>query len=223
MFRQDKKRDERKTRGGGCNEYSSANLDSFLYNLDFKGMHEHNKTDIKKGGKQSKLLKRGGQCDIYGEVNGKTMLLNNAITQYNTRNGFNPHDSKDTGVMYGFAKTGETSTKGGADKRRVMRKGGTGLDGILSNPLLNSLAQGAGVPENLMPSSQSSTGGNGRDCRQTIKKDLRGGTAIVELAPFISSLVLLGLRVANDPVAQRDLTNQLTRMVSLSSRRSAKN
>jgi hypothetical protein len=171
MFRrQDKKRDERKTRRGG--DYSSV-------------------------------------TDSY-------MLLDNAITQFDPRNSVNKLDSTNTGVMNGIVST---TSKGGAQKRRVMRKGGTGLDGIFGqlSSSMPTMKQADEIKAKL------STGGNGQDCRRTVKKDLRGGTAIVELAPFISSLVLLGLRVANDPVAQRDLTNQLTRMVSLSSRRSAKN
>lgn len=50
---------------------------------------------------------------------------------------------------------------------------------------------------------------NGVSCNKAQKK---GGTG-VELAPFISSLVLLGLRVGNDKMLQTGVTKQLSDMV----------
>jgi len=56
---------------------------------------------------------------------------------------------------------------------------------------------------------------NNKNCK-------KGGTAIIELAPFISSLVLLGLRVGSDKDMSETIKKQLTSFMSSDEKKSIK-
>jgi hypothetical protein len=58
-------------------------------------------------------------------------------------------------------------------------------------------------------------------CSKGLKKT-RGGTTGIELAPFISSLIMLGLRAANDKTLQSGITKKLGSMVSESKKSKSK-
>jgi len=60
-----------------------------------------------------------------------------------------------------------------------------------------------------------------RRCNKKKDDQKKGGTTGVELAPFISSLVILGLRAANDKALQSGITKKLGSLVS-SSKKSKK-
>lgn len=60
-----------------------------------------------------------------------------------------------------------------------------------------------------------------RRCNKNKDERKKGGTTGVELAPFISSLVILGLRAANDKALQSGITKKLGSLVS-SSKKSKK-
>lgn len=86
-------------------------------------------------------------------------------------------------------------------------------------PPAESLGLGSafsGVMKNLTGGKKSKKtnrkGGCGFGSTNCNKAQKKGGTG-VELAPFISSLVLLGLRVGNDKMLQSGVTKQLSDMV----------
>lgn len=86
-------------------------------------------------------------------------------------------------------------------------------------PPAESLGLGSafsGVMKNLTGGKKSKkskrNGGCGFGSTNCNKAQKKGGTG-VELAPFISSLVLLGLRVGNDKMLQSGVTKQLSDMV----------
>lgn len=129
--------------------------------------------------------------------------------------------------------------KGGADLLKKL-KGGEGDDpaataATAANPMsmlgfgsamkgftdnLTSLTNiKGGNPEN-SKDLKGGVGDNSR-CSKGLKKT-RGGTTGIELAPFISSLIMLGLRAANDKTLQSGITKKLGSMVSESKKSKSK-
>jgi hypothetical protein len=55
----------------------------------------------------------------------------------------------------------------------------------------------------------------------TATNDIKGGTGL-ELAPFLTSLVLFGLRIGNDPKARQEILEQFNNLIPSEKKKSSK-
>jgi len=122
--------------------------------------------------------------------------------------------------------------KGGADLLKKLKGGegegaanpmsmlgfGSAMKGFTDN--LTSLTNIKGGNPDTEIDLKGGVGDNSR-CSKGLKKT-RGGTTGIELAPFISSLIMLGLRAANDKTLQSGITKKLGSMVSESKKSKSK-
>ena len=233
--------DNMNRRGGG--PFNDANLfkditggDPMSAKKDLKGgdplkkLKGGNPTDDKKdlkGGDPLKKLK-GGEPLSHKDFKGGADLLKKL-------KGGEPDMSKlKGGDPSKKLKGGDPSKKlkGGDPLKKL--KGGEG-DDPAANPMsmlgfgsamkgftdnLTSLTNiKGGNPEN-SKDLKGGVGDNSR-CSKGLKKT-RGGTTGIELAPFISSLIMLGLRAANDKTLQSGITKKLGSMVSESKKSKSK-
>jgi hypothetical protein len=229
--------DVRRKRGGTCgSDYLQTDATSYMIldeaviakqEAQYKGgvLKRRNEEDrrrlLRRGGQpplvNDKLRrKRGGMCGSdYLQTDATSyMLINDAIQQ---------PSSTSQAQSGGFLRRRRDEE----DKRRLLRRGGDGTapppsqstDYLKSAMNITGAVGSAFNPEALKGMLGQSQGGCGFNNKKDCKKHVKGGTALIELAPFISTLVLLGLRIGNDKAAQRDLTDTLSKMVTPSSLR----
>jgi len=172
------------------------------------GLDRHDDDDdLYKGGNDNK-------DDFFGGGNDDSFLDGGARRRKRRTNrkvrkgGVKSNDDPDTGDEV----DPESSVLGGGKRRKARKgrknckKGGEDLTSMLG---FGSAMKG--LTDNLTSMTKKDGGCGLKSCTKKDKSS-KGGTG-VELAPFISSLVLLGLRAANDKSFQSGITKNLGSLV----------
>lgn len=201
-----------KKKAGGCSSMNYAGISDNYMLMD--------NALVKTGGKK---IYKGGEAnlkDIFG--GGDDMLGGGRRSRRDDdlrRKGGNPFKSDDN-----LRRKGGNPLKNDDDLRR---RGGNPPMQLPDSSMLGFGSAMKGFTDTL--STMTKTGGDPRkndggcgfaSCNKKVAKR-KGGTGI-ELAPFISSLVLLGLRAANDKSLQVGITKKLGSMVSESKKTKTK-
>lgn len=218
-----------KKKSGGCSSMNYAGV-SDNYMLMDNAIAKTGGARKSKSSKGKKPKRRGGE-PLLEKIN---------MTEKELFSGGNPLNDMLGG---GFRRRGGEPSKDRNDDMfggALRRRGGNTTEGPTSNP--SSVTQatglfGMGSAITDVTKTLGLTSGGGKSDRKrrderdggcgmfpcNKKKDERkkGGTTGVELAPFISSLVILGLRAANDKALQSGITKKLGSLVS-SSKKSKK-
>ena len=92
-------------------------------------------------------------------------------------------------------------------EKALAKKGGVAFGDNFMKQLFDKSSQ----MTNIVPATTTATATN----------DIKGGTGL-ELAPFLTSLVLFGLRIGNDPKARQEILEQFNNLISSEKKRSSK-
>ena len=194
------------------------------------------------------IRKKSGGCSSmsYSGVSDNYMLMDNAIaktggkkkktSKFNKGGG----DGDSPSDMFGgaFRRKNENEKLGGAFRRRGGADGGEPQNNPSQHLNASGLfGMGSAITDAAKQFGLTSGGNPRKDRKEKLKRekggcggilgckknkeDKKGGATGVELAPFISSLVILGLRAANDKALQSGITKKLGSLVS-SSKKSKK-
>ncbi len=227
-----------KKKSGGCSSMNYAGVSDNYMLMD-------NAIAKTGGARKSKKSKRRGGGDLLQKINEKELFSggtppNDMFGGSFRRRGGNPSENtvndKLAGIFGGsFRRRGGNPSKdddmfGGSFRRR----GGNPTTETPAPPVATGLfGMGSAITDITKNLGLTSGGGKnkGRDerdggcglrrCNKNKDERKKGGTTGVELAPFISSLVILGLRAANDKALQSGITKKLGSLVS-SSKKSKK-
>ena len=216
--------DNMNRRGGG--PFNDANLFKDITGGDPNAA----KKDLK-GGDPLKKLKGGdpnaAKKDLKGGDPLKKLKGGNPTSDKKDLKGGDPLKK-----LKGGEPLSHKDFKGGADLLKKLKGGegegaanpmsmlgfGSAMKGFTDN--LTSLTNIKGGNPDTEIDLKGGVGDNSR-CSKGLKKT-RGGTTGIELAPFISSLIMLGLRAANDKTLQSGITKKLGSMVSESKKSKSK-
>lgn len=230
---------------GGCSSTAYAGISDnymLLPSTVKGGYKKRNNDDNFFGGGETPvadLFKGGYPFDMRGGEPVRKSLKGGEPIRKSLKGGNPPQNDK---ALKGGTDPVPKEFKGGVDarkndlRRKKTLKGGEGPE----NNALSMLSFGSamkGFTDNLTsltnlkggnplattPEYQNEKGG----CPQSLKScnknsKTRGGTTGIELAPFISSLIMLGLRAANDKSLQSGITKKLGSMVSESKKSKSK-
>lgn len=215
-----------KKKSGGCSSMNYAGV-SDNYMLMDNAIAKTGGARKSKSSKGKKPKRRGGE-PLLDKIN---------MTEKELFSGGNPLNDRLGG---GFRRRGGEPNKnrnddmfGGALRRRggdppaappaaspVAPPNATGLFGMGS--AITDVTKTLGLTSGGGKNNKEQDGGCGlRRCNKNKDERKKGGATGVELAPFISSLVILGLRAANDKALQSGITKKLGSLVS-SSKKSKK-
>lgn len=193
-----------KKKAGGCSSMSYSGVsDNYMLSTNaLVNTGGANKTRKNKGGNDDNFLnggalrRRGGNSskDKYDEL----------------FSGGNPENDE----MFGGAKRKAKGKAKVNHKRKANPKRHGGAEGETPTPSASMFGFGSamkGITDSLSSLTKTEGGCGSLKCK---KNDMKKGGTGVELAPFISSLVLLGLRAANDKALQMGITKKLGSLVS---------
>jgi len=136
----------------------------------------------------SKLRKQGGTN--YSSIGDSYMLIDKSLKK-------------------GGRKTNNDKMR---DNRNVLN-GGDNLNSFLNPQILAFDTLSKNILSKTSLDTLKTSGG-----KSNKNNKIEGGTALIELAPFISSLVLLGLRAVNDKALQNKITKKIGTLVSTKSK-----
>jgi len=214
-----------KKKSGGCSSMNYAGvsdnymlMDNAIAKTGGARKAESNKPKSKKSESKPKTTGGGNteisEKELFSGGNPLNDMLGGALR----RRGGGDDDKND---MFG----GALRRRGGNTETPTTPPPATGLFGMgsaISDVTKNLGLTSGGADKLRRERRDEKDGGCGlRRCNKKKDDQKKGGTTGVELAPFISSLVILGLRAANDKALQSGITKKLGSLVS-SSKKSKK-